>query len=99
MRIILSQPNLKLRPMLKYSDILNFGIRRSLKFDLFSSLVNILKRSLGPNLELINDSWYQKQRKQYPTCPEYIETKFSISYKYNANLSLLYHLFVLFQEN
>ena len=94
MRIILSQPNLKLRPILKYSDILNFGIRRSLKFDLFSSLVNILKRSLGPNLELINDSWYQK-----PTCPEYIETKFSISYKYNANLSLLYHLFVLFQEN
>ena len=90
------QPNFKLRPMPKYSDILNIGIRRSFKFDLFSSLVNILNRSLGHNLKLRNDSWCQKRRYQYPTCSEYVETKFSISYKYNANLSLLYYLFVLF---
>ena len=99
MIIILSQPNFRLRPMPKYSDIIDFCIRRSFKFDLFSSLVNISNRSLGHNLKLTNDSWCQKRREQYQTCPEYIETKFSISYKYNANLSLLYYLFVLFQEN
>ena len=99
MRIILSQPNFKLRPMPKYSDILNFGIRRSFNFDLFSSLVNIFNQSLGYNLKLTKDSWCQKRILQYPTCPEYIETKFSISYKYYVNLSLLYYLFVLFQKN
>ena len=78
--------------MPKYSSILNFGIRRSFKFGLISSLVKILNGSLGHNLMLAHDSWCQ-----YPTCPEYINTKFSISFKYNANLSLLYHIFVYFK--
>ena len=44
--IILSQPTFELRPMPKYSSTLNVGIRRSLKFGLFLSLVSILNRSL-----------------------------------------------------
>ena len=57
-RIILLQPKFELRPMPKYSNILNFGMRHSFQFRLFSSLVDILNRSLGHNPMLANSKLF-----------------------------------------